>query len=243
MTNKQAKWDQLAKSISKCKKCLQLKNKNDVDCSLINIYQDMTFAKNIPSIWTDWYHRLDAEIMIIGQDWGPYIEMQKLNQLYQQEKNEKNWYKLMDQEKSLTKKNLEKFLISSAKSNGINLTKKDISNIYITNAIMCARSGNNYRGTNIKLKESTINCMEFLKTQIDIVSPKIIVTLGLYPILALSKIYDFKIEETLTKTIEKNNYYKVQNKIIIPIYHPAAQISTSSQLKQYEKIWQLYKEN
>lgn len=229
--------------MSKCKKCLQLKNKNGVDCSLINIYQDILFAKNIPSIWTDWYHRLYAEIMIIGQDWGPYIEMQKLNQKYQQEPTTKNWYELIEQEKSLTKKLLEKFLIESAKNNDIILTKEDISNIYITNAIMCARSGSNYRETNIKLKESTLNCTEFLKNQIDIVMPKIIVTLGYYPLLALSEIYNFKIEETLTKTIEANNYFKIQNKIIIPLYHPAAQISKASQLSQYKKIWKLYKEN
>jgi len=52
-------------------------SKNNVDCSLINIYENSKFAKEIPSIWTDWYNRLDSKIMIIGQDWGPFEDMKK----------------------------------------------------------------------------------------------------------------------------------------------------------------------
>ena len=61
-----------------CKKCMSLEKKNGRNCSLINIYQNNKFCKNIPSIWTDWFNRLDSKIMIIGQDWGPYNDMKKL---------------------------------------------------------------------------------------------------------------------------------------------------------------------
>lgn len=54
--------------MSKCEKCLSMHSKSNIDCSLINIYKNEMFAKEIPSIWTDWYNRLDSEIMIIGQD-------------------------------------------------------------------------------------------------------------------------------------------------------------------------------
>ena len=118
--------------------------KNNIDCSLINIYENTKFAKEIPSIWTDWYNRLDSKIMIIGQDWGPYSDMKKLNEKYLENQTKENWFKLIEDEKSLTKKQLTRYLVefSNGKINSIN-------NIYITNAIMCARYGNNYRGNNI----------------------------------------------------------------------------------------------
>lgn len=54
---------------------------------------------------------------------------------------------------------LTKFLVESLKAK-IN----DSDNIYITNAITCARKGNNYRGDNINLGISTSNCSSFKKT-------------------------------------------------------------------------------
>ena len=103
---------------------------------------------------------------------------------------------------------------------------------------MCARHGNNYRGNNINLKCSTLNCKEFLFRQIEIVKPKIILALGYYPLYSLSNIYNFKIEENLTKTIEKYPIIEIDNFIIIPLYHSVAQITKEKQLEQYKKIWQ-----
>ena len=220
-----------------CKYCHNLKKKNGKDCSLINIYQDPLFYQNIPSIWTDWYHRLDSDIMIIGQDWGPYLEMQKFHERYLKQKTEENWSQLIEEEKSLTKKMLTKYLIESATRKKVELREDDIQSIFITNAIMCARKGNHYRGENISLKESTIACTPFLKRQIEIVNPKVILTLGYYPLLALSHIFHFEIENNLTKSIEKTPVILVKNYKIIPLYHPTAQIKREEQQRQYDRIW------
>lgn len=211
----------LVGDIGKCDKCLHLLSK-----SLINFYStDMAFL--VPSIWTDWLNHLDADVMIIGQDWGPYKDMELL---YKRYKNGESWEYLIDEEKSLTKKNLFKFLKMTNK-------EMDESKIFITNAIMCARNGTNYRGNNIDLKYSTCACSSFLRRQIEIVQPKVIVTLGYYPLLALSKIYGFPLESNLTKSIEKYPIIKLDNYIIVPVFHPAAQISLESQIKQYKRIW------
>lgn len=102
---------------------------------------------------------------------------------------------------------------------------------------MCARHGNNYRGNNINLKCSTLNCKEFLFRQIEIVKPKIILALGYYPLYSLSNIYNFKIEENLTKTIEKYPIIEIEDFIIVPLYHPVAQITKEKQMEQYKRIW------
>ncbi len=226
-------FDGLINDMSKCEKCISMHSKNNIDCSLINIYKNTKFAKEIPSIWTDWYNRLDSKIMIIGQDWGPFEDMKKLNEKYLESQIKENWIKLIEDEKSLTKKQLTKYLVES--SNG----KIDsIDNIYITNAIMCGRKGSNYRGNNINLKCSTLNCKEFLLRQIEIVKPKVILTLGYYPLYSLANTYDFKIEENLTKTIENYPIIEMENFVIVPLYHPVAQIAKEKQMKQYNRIWQ-----
>ena len=154
--DKVEKFNKLINKMSLCNKCINMKNKNGIDCSLINIYENKEFAKNIPSVWTDWYNRLNSKIMIIGQDWGPYNDMEKIYNKYKENKTKENWNKIINEEKSMTKKMLENYLIQSSKDENI------LDKIYITNAIMCARRGNNYRGNNIKLKETTKNCLEYI---------------------------------------------------------------------------------
>lgn len=217
---------ELLKLMSKCDKCTNFKDKEK---SLINIYNDYNFGSNIPSIWTDWFNRLDSKIMIIGQDWGPYNDMEKLNNLLNEDKS--NWKELIESEKSNTKKLLENYIKDSSNN------KYSLNDIFVTNAIMCARQGDNYRGNNIDLKKSTLNCSNFLLRQIEIVKPKVILTLGYYPLMSLSNLMDFEIEKTLKETIKEYPEICKGDYIIIPLYHPVAQIKKSEQLEQYKKIW------
>lgn len=102
---------------------------------------------------------------------------------------------------------------------------------------MCARKGSLYRGNNINLKTSTLNCSEYLLKQIEIVKPKVILTLGYYPLMSLSRIFNFRIGKTLKETIVKLPEIMVNNYVIIPLYHPVAQIKKEEQLTQYKRIW------
>lgn len=228
---KNDKFNELLSTMGKCTKCLNIKSSNKKDCSLINIYKDQNFCRNIPSIWTDWFNRLDSKIMVIGQDWGPYNDMKRLYELYSEDPNGNNWKCLIEQEKSNTKKLLDYYIKESSNNN------YSLDDLFITNAIMCARKGNNYRGDNINLKKSTNNCSEYLMNQIDIVHPDVILTLGYYPLLSLSQIYNFKIEKNLKDTISIYPEISIKNFVIIPLYHPVAQIKKSEQLEQYKRIW------
>lgn len=223
---KEERFEKFILDLGKCNKCTNL---NCKEKSLVNIYEDYDFSINIPSIWTDWFNRLESKVMIIGQDWGPYSDMKKFNSMLNG--NKSNWKEIIEQERSNTKRQLERYINIS--SNG----KYTLNDIFVTNAIMCARKGNNYRGNNINLNASTINCSEHLKTQIDIVKPKVILTLGYYPLLSLSKILDFKINKTLKETIEKYPEIIIDDYIIIPLFHPVAQVKKDKQLEQYKRIW------
>ena len=96
-------------------------------------------------------------------------------------------------------------------------------------------------GNNINLKKSTINCSEYLQNQIEIVKPKVILTLGYYPLMSLSKTLNFKIDKTLKETIKNYPEIKIDNLVIIPLYHPVAQVKKQEQLKQYKRIWKFIK--
>lgn len=224
MKNKQ--FNNLIKDLSVCDKCTNFKYSSK---SLINIYKDYDFCINIPSIWTDWFNRLNSKIMIIGQDWGPYKDMKKFHNLLNEDKS--NWKELIESEKSSTKKMLEKYIKESSNK------KYSLGDMYITNAIMCARQGEDYRGDNIDLKSSTLNCSEYLLRQIEIVKPKVILTLGYYPLMALSKVFNFKIDTSLKETISKFPEIFINDFVIIPSFHPVAQIKRQDQLKQYKRIW------
>lgn len=223
---KTKQFNNLIKDLLACDKCVNFKCSSK---SLINIYKNYEFCINIPSIWTDWLNRLNSDIMIIGQDWGPYNDMKKLHNLLSEDKS--NWNELIELEKSNTKKMLEKYIKESSNN------EYYLDNIYITNAIMCARKGSLYRGNNINLKTSTLNCSEYLLKQIEIVKPKVILTLGYYPLMSLSRIFNFRIGKTLKETIVKLPEIMVNNYVIIPLYHPVAQIKKEEQLTQYKRIW------
>lgn len=226
MKEKQKKLEKLFEELGNCNQCLSFPNLNK---SLINIYQNLDFSVNIPSIWTDWFHRVDSSIMIIGQDWGPYQEMKTLHDKLNYDKS--NWKDLIESEKSNTKKLLAYYIEQSSQGT------YTLDDLFVTNAILCARKGNSYRGDNIDLKKSTLNCSKYLLRQIEIVKPKVIVTLGYYPLLSLASIFGFPISKTLKETIQCYPEIKVCDFVIIPVYHPVAQIKKEEQLKQYQKIW------
>lgn len=63
---KREQFNHFIEDLGRCSKCERLQKRNGKGCSLINIYRDFNFCTKIPSVWTDWYRRLDADIMIIG---------------------------------------------------------------------------------------------------------------------------------------------------------------------------------
>ena len=109
------------------------------------------------------------------------------------------------------------------------------SQIFVTNAILCNPkndSGNNGTPTNTEI----LNCSEFLNQQIQLVNPKIIVTLGMTALKALSYIE----EHHLTLNLHVRTCQKWCNRLLIPVYHPGQRAmlhrSFANQRSDYEFI-------
>ncbi len=98
----------------------------------------------------------------------------------------------------------------------IGLKREDI---FITNSVMCSPRKPN--GANRRPKQSEIrNCSGFLKRTIDLIDPKIVVTLGAVALEALKSVeqHDLKIKDAVAVPVR---WY---GRTLIPFYHPSPQV-------------------
>ena len=109
--------------------------------------------------------------------------------------------------------NFDRFL------NSINLTRQQI---FITSAALCnprSESGANRRPSQKELK----NCSSFLKRTIEVVNPRVIVTLGSVALEALKRIqyHELNLKESAAQIQSWNE------RVLVPIYHPSPQVLAS----------------
>ena len=122
--------------------------------------------------------------------------------------------------------------------NSINLTRQEI---FITSAALCnprAESGANRRPTQKELS----NCSRFLRRTIELVDPRVIVTLGSVALEALKRIqyHELTLKESAAQIHSWND------RVLVPIYHPSPQVLAShrreaEQLQDYQVVAQALK--
>jgi len=123
--------------------------------------------------------------------------------------------------------NLDRFLGS------INLTREEI---FITSSALCnprSESGANRRPTQKELS----NCSGFLRRTIEIINPRVIVTLGSVALEAIKRI---QYHELNLKTAAAQ-VHSWNERLLVPIYHPSPQVLAShrreaEQLRDYEVV-------
>ena len=117
--------------------------------------------------------------------------------------------------------------------NSINLTRQQI---FITSAALCnprAESGANRRPTQKELA----NCSSFLRRTIELVDPRVIVTLGSVALEALKRIqyHELTLKESASRIHSWNG------RVLVPIHHPSPQVLAShrreaEQLQDYQVV-------
>ena len=123
--------------------------------------------------------------------------------------------------------NFDRFL------NSIKLTRKEI---FITSAALCnprSVSGANRKPTQKELK----NCSGFLRRTIEVVNPRVIVTLGSVALEALKRIqyHELNLKESAAQIHSWND------RVLVPVYHPSPQVLAShrreaEQLRDYQVV-------
>lgn len=123
--------------------------------------------------------------------------------------------------------NFDRFL------NSIGLSRKEI---FITSAALCnprSESGANRKPTRKELE----NCSGFLRRTIELIDPRVIVTLGSVALEALKRIqyHELNLKESAAQIHSWNE------RVLVPIYHPSPQVLAShrreaQQLADYQVV-------
>lgn len=126
-------------------------------------------------------------------------------------------------------KNFDRFIAS------IGLAREDI---FITSAALCnprTDSGANRKPT----KTEVANCSKFLRRALEIINPKVVVTLGAVALDALKTIHwhDLNLKESAARI------HVWHDRLLVPIYHPSPQVLAShrreaAQLHDYQLVAQ-----
>ncbi len=157
--------------------------------------------------WSLWQGNLDEKVVVIGQDWGDvkYFEDNRG----------------FDKPGNPTNEKLRLLLNSVGLSIGEPTSLASGGGpLFFTNAILCLKQG----GMQSKVQPAWFrNCgIRFLRPMIDLVQPKIVITLGERAYQAVSIAYDQKVLK-FRQTVEHESGYLLRPDLLsFPVYHCGA---------------------
>lgn len=206
------------------------------------------FDKDEIGNYSTWANNLDAEIIVVGQDYSN-------QEIFIRDKGE------------IEPKNLDENSVSKDYSTATNFylreltkelrldlglpTKTSNQKIFLTNAVLCLKGGN----MNDSIPNSVYkNCgTQFLKPLIEIILPKVIITLGSTATKSTILAFSDKIEnsnELLKKPFKDifiNGRIQIKNSsvYIYPVYHPGklGQVNRQKVEKSKENGFELMKKD
>lgn len=163
--------------------------------------------------WSGWHGNLSAKLMIVGQDWG--------SERYFVEKRG-----IEDPNNSTNK-----VLAHLVRTTGL-----EMEAVFLTNAILCLKGGSMQAPVK---KEWFVNCGElFLKKTIEIVKPKILVTLGEHAYRSMEMLFGLR-RIPFREAVDFPEGIRLPAGIrFFPVYHCSARIrNTHRRLDQQERDW------
>lgn len=182
---------------------------------------DSRFDTNEIGHWTEWQGSLDANLMVVGQDWGD------INTLVKQGG--------CDVENSATNRALIK-LLNVAGVDINNISNKNHPDLFFTNAILCMKTQGGLAG---KVKGTWFrNCVPFfLKPLIEIIQPKVVVTLGEKATKSLLREYGYK-GIKFRELVEQGSPVVIdQDSVVFPVFHCGSLGQRNRPFEQQKSDW------
>jgi DNA polymerase len=209
--SKEEQYTKLVASRRTCSECSNQGVRPLRDC------REDEFESKHTGPWTDWQGNLDAEIMVVGQEWGGVD-----NYLAQHGK---------DRDTDPTNDHLH-YLLNSI-SQTLRLTPLKPPSTYqgqesvfkwphyFTNCLLCLKNGGaTHKGFQEPDRSCYFRCCrKFLKSQIDIVQPLVVVTLGAIAYEATLRSYDFTPRSTMSAALEEAPLRIARNTLLVPVFH------------------------
>jgi DNA polymerase len=167
--------------------------------------------------WSDWQGNLDADTMIIGQEWG----------------GTDNYERQFGRDRDGDATNVN--LVTLMANIGVSLPPPSAMQgtsqngaFFFTNAILCLRQGaatNRTIGekndkTNAPSKDTFSNCARtFLRAQIELVEPRFVLALGLLAWNGLMEAFSLPLRSTLKEAFQRGHLPLGKRTIAFPLFH------------------------
>ena len=212
----QLRYEELVAQRKACRAC--------ESCGLVNpsVCQNGVYDAAEIGPYTRWYGDLNAELMIVGQDWGGtkgFIENQ-------------GWSGF-----SITSKRLRDLLGSIGWHFELTQQSHPHSNLFLTNAALCLRA---VFDTGPGDPRWFTNCSVFLRAQVELVKPKVIVALGLKSYHALMQAFGLRPKAKMQDAVNDVTVLP-DGSVLIPMYHPGYWGTRSRSFEEQKQDWQRVK--
>jgi len=211
MTRKHQEYIELVRSRKQCRVCANLHNPASPELS--------AFDSDEIGPWTRLHGDLDADILIVGQDWGDVRYF--------------NANRGLDDLKNPTVKTLEELLRSIDIDASFSRYGQVSTKLFLTNAILCLKQG----GLQAKVETNWFsNCGRlFLKRQIEIVQPRVVVSLGERAYRSICSSFDLPIQPFRVAVNDATGIQLSTGSTLIPVYHCGRRILNTHRPLQAQK--------
>jgi len=175
--------------------------------------------------WSRWQGNLNAEIMVVGQDWGDIRYFTK-------------WQGTDQPTGNPTNTNLQKLL----QTFGVTIkepTATQTHSIFLTNLILCIKKEEGGMQAPIQQK-CYANCSEYFYQLAEIIRPQIIISLGKPASESILSLYRIPFKKTapLSEFVDNSPYKLKESMYLFPMYHCGARgISTNRPLEKQMEDW------
>ncbi len=212
--NRKCEYAALVAERKRCHLCTGLRNPADPELPALDSDQI--------GPWSRLCGDLDATLMVIGQDWGDvhyYIKNRGL-----------------DDVRNRTTRTLEELLLGIGLKVALSETGRANRGVFLTNALLCLKAG----GMQAPVEQQWFtNCANrFLRRQIEIVAPRVVVCLG-------QKAYEAVLNAFRLESLAFRRAVEAESGIILPnqsrllaVYHCGQRIlNTHRSLDQQRRDW------
>ena len=210
--DKQEGYAALVTSRKVCHLCEGLTNPSD--CS-----NGASVAKHIGP-WTQWQGNLDPKLMIVGQDWGDTTSFEP--------------YQGQDSDHNPSNMVLRELLYSiGIETDPPSRADKVHENVFLTNAILCLKKG----GLGGPVRSIWFdNCgRHFLRPTIDLIQPRVLVSLGKYAFQSIGKLYDLPKMQFRDAVNQPEGFELSNGWRFFAMYHCSPRVLYSHRSKEQQK--------
>jgi hypothetical protein len=166
---------------------------------------------------------LNADLMVVGQDWGGKKYFLK--------------HKGCEKDTNATNRNLQRLLQSISYRVPLpNERKSGDGCLYFTNAVLCLKRGNLVGPVP---NDAVGNCARgFLCNQVELVRPKLVVTLGYEAYRAVCYSYGYLAERRITDGVGSEPKVVGYSSVLVPVAHCGHYGSIMWSPQRQEKDWE-----